>query len=276
MERALSHDLTPSNRLITAPLHSHSVNGLLGLLIIVIVAFVPPILYMLWLRSAEIYDREPMFAVQGVFLYGMSVALFLALILETVAIVIIEVAVGGLSIIAYNLILAVILAPIIEEFTKATGIMTVTRRLVEPENGLVYGAAVGLGFAAVENVLYYITALEAGTEIFIATAIARTLTSTLLHASASALVGFGLSRSRCFYMFYGTPRSGLPYYVAAVLLHAAFNLLASLSLFDVSRRHAVAGRPVPVGRADLVGRGMGPEEDCPAGPGERRPNIRCE
>lgn len=209
-------------------------NGLLGLIIIVIVAFVPAILYMLWVRSAEIYDREPLYAVQGVFLYGMSAALLLALILETVAVVIIDVAAGGLSVIAYNLVLAVVLAPIIEEFTKATGIMTVTRRLIEPENGLVYGAAVGLGFAAMENVLYYITAMEAGTDIFIATAIARTLTSTLLHTAASALVGFGFSRSRCFYMFYGTPRSWLPYYVAAVLLHAAFNLLASISLFDPS------------------------------------------
>ncbi len=215
-------------------MHSSSVDGLLGLVIIVIVAFAPAILYMLWIRSAEIHDREPLHAVQGVFLYGMSVALFLAIILETVAIVIIDVAAGGLSVIAYNLILAVVLAPIIEEFTKATGIMTVMRRLVEPENGLVYGAAVGLGFAAVENVLYYITALDAGTDIFIATAVARTLTSTLLHTAASALVGFGFSRSRCFYMFYGTPRSWLPYYVAAVLLHAAFNLLASLSLFDPS------------------------------------------
>ena len=204
-------------------------NGLLGLIIIVIVAFVPAILYMLWVRSAEIYDREPLRAVQGVFLYGMSAALLLALILETVAVVIIDAAAGGLSVIAYELVLAVVLAPIIEEFTKATGIMTVTRRLIEPENGLVYGAAVGLGFAAMENVLYYITAMEAGTDIFIATAIARTLTSTLLHTAASALVGFGFSRSRCFYMFYGTPRSWLPYYVAAVLLHAAFNLLASIS-----------------------------------------------
>ncbi|HPT74148.1 MAG TPA: PrsW family glutamic-type intramembrane protease, partial [Methanomassiliicoccaceae archaeon] len=110
-------------------------NGLLGLIIIVIVAFVPAILYLLWVRSAEIYQREPLFAVQGVFLYGMSIALLLALVLETVAIIFIEIVAGGLSIIAYNLILAVILAPIIEEFTKATGVMTATRRLVEPENG---------------------------------------------------------------------------------------------------------------------------------------------
>ncbi|NLI73691.1 MAG: PrsW family intramembrane metalloprotease [Euryarchaeota archaeon] len=207
-------------------------NGLLGLVVIIIVAFVPAILYMLWFRSAEIHNREPLHAVQVVFFYGMSVALILAIILETIAIFIIDVVAGGLSAVAYSFILAVFLAPVIEEFTKATGIMTVTRRLFEPENGLVYGASVGLGFAAVENVLYYITALEAGTDVFILTAVVRTLTSTLLHTSASALVGFGFSRSRCFYMFYGTPRSWLPYFGAAVMLHAAFNLLASLGMFD--------------------------------------------
>lgn len=207
-------------------------DGLLGLIVIIIVAFVPAILYMLWIRSAEVHQREPFFAIQGVFLYGLTIALVAAIILELIAISIIDAAVGGLSIVAYNLILAVILAPIIEEFTKATGVMVVLKRLIEPENGLVYGAAVGLGFAAAENVLYYTSALAAGTDVFILTAIARTLTSTLLHASASALVGFGLSRSRCFYMWYGTPRAWFPYYLLAVGLHAGFNLLATLGGLD--------------------------------------------
>jgi len=207
-------------------------DGILGLIVVIITAFVPAIIFMLWIRSAEIYEREPFLAVQAVFLYGLTVALILAIILELIAISIIDAVAGGLSILAYNLILAVILAPFIEEFTKATGVMAVMRRLIEPENGLVYGAAVGLGFAAAENVLYYTSALAAGTDVFILTAVARTLTSTLLHASASALVGFGLSRSRCFYMWYGTPRAWFPYYLLAVALHAGFNLLATLGGLD--------------------------------------------
>ena len=209
-------------------------NDILGLIIIIIVAFVPAILYMLWFRSAEIYEREPFFAVQGVFLYGMSFALILAIILELVVMSVLEPFLGGLNSFYALLLMAVAVAPIIEEFTKATGIMTVMRRLIEPENGLIYGTAAGLGFAAAENVLYYTTALAAGTDVFIFTAVARTLTSTLMHASASALVGFGLSHSRCFYMWYGTPRSWFPYYLIAVALHAGFNLLASLGGFDQS------------------------------------------
>ncbi|MBI0584304.1 MAG: PrsW family intramembrane metalloprotease [Methanomassiliicoccus sp.] len=202
---------------------------IIDLVIIFAVAFVPAILYMLWIWSAEIHQREPTLAIEGVFLYGLVIALGLAFILETLAVDLLITATGGtLSIRAESIILAVILAPFIEEFTKLTGVFAVSRRLTEPENGLVYGAAVGLGFAAGENVLYYITALSAGTDIFIVTVIARTITSTLLHTSASAIAGFGLSRSRCMAKWYGTPTSWIPYYLIAVGLHAGFNFLAIL------------------------------------------------
>lgn len=203
--------------------------SILGLAIILVVAFVPAIIYMLWIRSAEIHEREPFLAIEGVFIYGLVVALGLAFILEVIAMSLIDSFTGGtMELGTQNIILAVILAPVIEEFTKLTGVFAVSRRLTEPENGLVYGAAVGLGFAAGENVLYYTDSLVAGVEIFIITVIARTITSTLLHTSASAIAGFGVSRSKCLRAWYGTPRSWLPYYLAAVLIHAVFNFLAIL------------------------------------------------
>ncbi len=199
----------------------------LELVVIIIVAFVPAILYMLWIRSAEIHEREPFLAVEGVFVYGLTIALGLAFVLEVVAVSIIESLTGGaLSAVTMSIILAIILAPLIEEFTKATGVFAVHRRLTEPENGLVYGAACGLGFAAGENVLYYTASLTAGVEIFILTVIARTLTSTLLHTSATAISGFGISRSQCFRSWYGVGKSWLPYFLVAVLIHASFNFLA--------------------------------------------------
>jgi RsiW-degrading membrane proteinase PrsW (M82 family) len=199
----------------------------LELVIVIIVAFVPAVLYMLWIRAAEIHEREPFLAVEGVFIYGLTIALGLAFVLELVAISVLDSLTGGtLNVVTTNIILAVILAPIIEEFTKATGVFAVNRRLTEPENGLVYGAASGLGFAAGENVLYYTASLTTGVEIFIITVIARTLTSTLLHTSATAISGFGISRSRCFRSWFGTTKSWIPYYLVAVLIHAVFNFLA--------------------------------------------------
>ncbi|MDW5564331.1 MAG: PrsW family intramembrane metalloprotease [Methanomassiliicoccus sp.] len=201
----------------------------LGLIVILIVAFVPATIYMLWIRSAEIHEREPFLAIEGVFIYGLIVALGLAFILEVLAMDLISSLFGDvLTANMESIILAVILAPVIEEFTKLTGVFAVSRRLTEAENGLVYGAAVGLGFAAGENVLYYSDSLATGVELFIVTVIARTLTSTLLHTSTSAISGFGVSRSKCFAAWYGTPKSWIPYYLAAVAIHSAFNFLAVL------------------------------------------------
>ena len=104
--------------------------------IILVVAFVPAIIYMLWIRSAEVHEREPFLAVEGVFIYGLVVALGMAFVLEVVAMIALRSIGGGmLDPQAGTVLMAVVLAPLIEEFTKLTGVFTVTRRLTEPENG---------------------------------------------------------------------------------------------------------------------------------------------
>ncbi|WP_019176600.1 PrsW family intramembrane metalloprotease [Methanomassiliicoccus luminyensis] len=195
------------------------------ILFITIVAFVPAILYALWIRSTEIYQREPVLAMLGVFIYGAIVSVGLAVFLESIVIDLFSVV---LSAGALSLFAAIVVAPIVEELTKATGVFAARGRLDEIENGLVYGAAVGLGFAASENVLYFMDALNAGGDIFVFTVIARTLTSTMLHASASAIVGFGIAQAGARTRWFGNPTSWLPYYIIAVIIHALFNLLASV------------------------------------------------
>ncbi len=204
------------------------------LVIITLVAFVPALIYALWIRNTEIYRREPMGAIELVFVYGATIALGAAFILELIV-----AGFAGLFIsneLLNTLLLALIFAPIIEEFTKATGVFTVRRRLTEPENGLVYGAASGLGFAAGENVLYFTAAFLQGVDVFIVTAVARTLTSMLLHASTTSITGFGISRSACLKAWFGRPASWFPYYLAAVGIHSFFNLLASLG--DITQSNA--------------------------------------
>ncbi len=151
----------------------------LELIVVLIVAFVPAALYLMWIRRAEVYEREPVGAIAGTFIYGLFIALGLAFLLELLALTVLEVYTdGGLDPTVESIILAVVLAPVIEEFTKLTGVMASSRRLTELENGLVYGAAVGLGFAAGENVMYYTSSLAEGVELFIITVLARTITST--------------------------------------------------------------------------------------------------
>jgi RsiW-degrading membrane proteinase PrsW (M82 family) len=199
----------------------------LDMVIVLLVAFIPAFLYVIWIRNAEVHLREPLTAVAWAFLFGATVSIFIAFIIELIAVVPLTFILAEATLI--TLVLAIVVAPIVEEFTKATGVLFVRRRLTEPENGFIYGAAVGLGFAATENTLYFLSAYLEGMDIFITLAIARTLTSTLLHASATALVGFGIARSRCMANWFGQPKSWIPYYLAAVIIHALFNTLASLS-----------------------------------------------
>ena len=56
--------------------------------------------------------------------------------------------------------------------------------LDEPLDGAVYGAAVGLGFAGIENVFY---ARDTGNEMLM---VQRAFTATLLHAACSGSLGF--------------------------------------------------------------------------------------
>ncbi|MBP7087404.1 MAG: PrsW family intramembrane metalloprotease, partial [Methanomassiliicoccales archaeon] len=92
----------------------------------------------------------------------------------------------------------------------------------EPEDGFIYGAAAGLGFAAMENIFYNSSALIDGYEVFLATALTRAVASTLLHASASAVLGYGIARK---YLdgARGRRSSYFPFYLAAVVLHGLFN-----------------------------------------------------
>ncbi len=127
-----------------------------------------------------------------------------------------------------TLIAVVIVAPFVEELTKAMGVFSVKDSLDNIESGLIFGAACGLGFAATENLLYESSTYFAegfGTA-FISIVLLRSVASTLLHGSASALAGYGITKSK----FEGK-HSFIPYYLLAVAMHGSFNLLASLELF---------------------------------------------
>lgn len=206
------------------------------LVILVIAAFVPSLLYVIWIRNTERYVREPYYRILIVFIFGAVVSIAIAVIVELVALNLIQ---TGLERVyqafaqdpnLVTLLLAVVIAPLVEEASKALGVFQVRRRMRDIEDGLIYGAVVGLGFAATENLLYESNALlTGGAQLFLATALVRTFSSALLHSSASAVVGLGISRS----VWQG--KSWLPYYFTGVIMHGGFNLAASFgSLYETS------------------------------------------
>lgn len=136
---------------------------------------------------------------------------------------------GGPLPISSALLGAVIIAPIVEEFAKGAGLGLIRRELDELEDGIIYGIAAGLGFAATENFVYGFAALASGGfQDAVLTIAIRIFSSMLLHASASGLIGFGYGVVT---MRGGVALEVLPHYLAAVLLHAGFNLLVSIGAF---------------------------------------------
>lgn len=197
--------------------------------ILVVLAFTPPLLYMVWIRDTERYHREPWLPVLVCFAWGASIAVVASLILEQLLGVSLAASLGNASLYAFAM--AVVVAPVVEEFTKplVMRFRVVRRELDEIEDGFIYGAAAGLGFSATENLFYEIRFLDEGLAIFITLVVLRTIGACLLHASATSLTGYGYGRS-----LLRQGGSVLPYFGLAILMHAAYNFAVSFQIAGVA------------------------------------------
>ncbi|MEE9267859.1 MAG: PrsW family glutamic-type intramembrane protease [Thermoplasmata archaeon] len=94
----------------------------------------------------------------------------------------------------------------------------------EVEDGVVYGAAAGLGFAATENVAYGAVAFAAaGLGASLILIGVRSFSSALLHAAATGTFGYGVAVNKL-----GSGKTLLPFYLLAVLMHGTYNFFAGL------------------------------------------------
>src|SRR5579859_6753665 len=123
-------------------------------------------------------------------------------------------------------------APIVEEILKSLVLIYLVfqprfRYIVD---GAVYGFATGIGFSVTENLFYLTTdpALMATNDPSqrLVLAISRVLSSSLMHATASALIGISLGRLRRSHGSYRfvVPLVGLGF---AAILHLIFNNLVN-------------------------------------------------
>lgn len=188
------------------------------------------VVYLLFVRAIDLYEREELKYVIPVFVWGFTVAALFSLIFNTL--------IGAtLSAVANDqaagFLTAVFVAPPVEETFKGAALLIafvvaslVARRRGEMEfsgvmDGIVYGSAVGFGFSIAEDIIYY---AQAGEETFII----RRIFGGFAHAAFTSLTGIGLGlipwvRSRVLKVL--LPVLGLS---GAILLHATFNLTASL------------------------------------------------
>ncbi|TLZ50220.1 MAG: PrsW family intramembrane metalloprotease [Methanobacteriota archaeon] len=200
------------------------------LLILAVSAFIPPLVFLSIVRGTERYGREPWGRVLRTFFWGAVFAVIIASILELLLYAVYNRYVPVRLFLGQDLggiVLVLVIAPIVEEFAKGIGVYLARPAMDEPEDGLVYGAAAGFGFAASENLLYGLLALtlpggSIGESIIVIGI--RSLSSALLHATASGMFGYGIALNRLWPHLH----SPLPYYLLAVMMHSTFNFLASL------------------------------------------------
>ena len=181
----------------------------------------------LWVDRLEPEPRGPLIFA---FAWGAGIAALAALIINTAGLEYVTQPALGASTGEY--VSATFGAPVVEETLKGLVLVGLLWRrrdeLDGPTDGVIYAAMVGLGFAMIENVGYYINALvtpqRGGIELLGYTFVLRGLFSPLLHPLFTSMTGLGVayaaSRRR------GGGWAVVAGWLAAMLLHGIWNGLS--------------------------------------------------
>lgn len=199
-------------------------------LVSVVAAVLPTLFYAGLIYWVDRYEKEPVWLLSAAFVWGAVPSIIFAFLINTVA------SLGPYMLLdssSAELISASFIAPPVEETLKGVallGIVLFARQEIDsPLDGIIYGAMVGMGFAMVENVYYFLNVYaEGGTEAWTINIFLRAVVFGLNHALFSSVTGLGLAvgyLARDRVVRYGAPLAG---WIAAMFLHFVHNLSASL------------------------------------------------
>lgn len=201
--------------------------GLRPVVVGTLLAFIPLIGVLLAVRWVDRWEPEPRYALFFGFLWGAGVATLVSLVLNTQLMLEYLRRTGDVA--AANEFAAVVVAPIVEEGTKGLGLLILFLLRRKYFNGvidgLVYAAVVAVGFAFVENILYF----ARGEDILPLVFVMRAIMSPFAHVIFTAAMGvaLGLVAHRRWLWLATLP---LGWFVA-VGLHALWNFSASTAAF---------------------------------------------
>jgi hypothetical protein len=143
---------------------------------------------------------------------------------------------------------AAVLAPLIEEALKPAAVWLVGKRLRSPAEGFALGALCGAGFALLEGMM-----AASGATGMIGFGLAARAASSLMHITASGLMGWGIASARV-EKRYG--RLALTY-LLSVALHGLWNGSALLAVYGTLRFTLQSATPDLLGALFvLVGIGL--------------------
>ncbi len=189
-------------------------------------AVIPTVLYVAILWRVDRYEKEPLPLFLAAFLWGAVPAIIASLLAETVSALL----GGGAQ--ASEQLNTNIIAPVVEEACKGAALLLVFW-LFHSEfdgvlDGIIYGSAIGFGFAMTENIIYYIGAWsEGGLSSWTSLVLVRGVAFGLNHAMYTAITGAALGYAR---LRKGIASRWLIFllgYGAAVIIHMLHNALVS-------------------------------------------------
>jgi RsiW-degrading membrane proteinase PrsW (M82 family) len=191
---------------------------------------VPMVIYPVILYWFDRYEKEPLGLVIGTFLWGFVPAALFALIMQ----IIFDFALSYRFVegdLRYDLIGASVIAPLTEEIGKGVAVLLIflfiRREFDSLFDGVLYGALVGFGFAAIENILYFSS--EGTFEGVLFLIFLRAILFGLNHAFFTSLTGMGLAvarLSKSWLVRISAPIIGL---IAAMVAHGLHNAGATLA-----------------------------------------------
>jgi protease PrsW len=181
----------------------------------------------LWVDRLEPEPRGPLIFA---FAWGAGIAALAALIINTAGLEYVTQPALGASTGEY--VSATFGAPVVEETLKGLVLVGLLWRrrdeLDGPTDGVIYAAMVGLGFAMIENVGYYINALvtpqRGGIALLGYTFVLRGVFSPLLHPLFTSMTGLGVAYAAS--KRHGGGWAVLAGWLAAMLLHGIWNGLS--------------------------------------------------
>lgn len=195
-----------------------------------IAAIIPMLIYLYFIWKMDKYEPEPIKFVLIHFLWGS----FGAVILGATGSAFLSVFSNLFFHFTPNLLettalSSVLFAPISEEFAKGLFIIFSSRSKYfdNSTDGIVYGAAIGLGFGMTENFLYF-TIYNENISSWVYLIIIRTLFSAVMHAVSTGIFGSFMGIAKYLNSFIRLPLISFAM-IISILIHSFWNFSVSSS-----------------------------------------------